>query len=695
MIAVINEDEGELIDEEMISFSVGQLQYLRDEFERQRNWVNLLSTRERKVLKELERTKGSVSYKTGRFLTYIPRRIMKLVQSNQLKNHSMYVGEDEMEGETDLFPSAIVISPDLLPTDSEMRKGDYLAEDFLIALRQGPLTVNDARDLALEGSFSMTGLELAAAADKIMQHLLNSTEDEAVIRNVFVGLLRALVRRKGGRAGEFGERYIDTLFDERAARTLIQVHGKCGNFTKPLSLLKRLPNSSWKRQQIQRFKTGAKLSDGVFKPKRLDPTPIQPTRGRVMYHASQSRPHTSSGYAIRTHGLVSELHKKGVQIQVSLRYGYPLDRTDFSGSDIEGVSEIEGLTYHFSPTVRKNQLINYQDVYNFNRFEDYLHTATLALIERAKVSQPMLIHSASNFVVGLAGAQAAKALGIPSIYEIRGFWHLTQATKREGYEGSDHFNLSEQMEIEAAKQSDHVFTITQALKDILVARGVDASKIDVLPNAVNAEKFQAQPRDEPLAKKLNLEDRVVIGYVGSFVEYEGLDLLLEACAILRNKLGEVFHVLLVGDGDMMMSLRRKARFLQIESIVSFTGRVPHDDVQRYYSLIDIAPLPRKGYEVCELVSPLKPFEAMQAGKVVVCSSVAALAEIVEHQVTGLVFEKDNAEDLAEKMESLISNDALRGTISNNARMWVTEHHSWKTVSQRVIDVYNRISEGTS
>ena len=695
MISVDNIDEEEAIEEERISFSVGQLQYLRDEFERQRNWVNLLSTREQKVLSELERTKGSVSYRIGRFLTYTPRRILKALRSNHQRQHSVYVADEEMEGKTDLFPSGIVISPDLLPTDSKMRKGDYLAEDFLIALRQGPLSVNDARDLALEGSFSMTGIELSSASHKIMQHLLNSTEDESMIRNVFIGLLRALVRRKGGNPAEFGETYIGTLFDERAARTLIQVHGKAGNFSKPLALLKRLPKSSWKRQQTQRFKTGAKLVNEPLTLRSINSTPIQSKEGVVMYHASQSRPHTTSGYAIRTHGLVSALKQKGLDIQVNLRHGYPLDRTDFSHSEIDAVSVIDGIEYIFSPSVRKYQLINYQDVYNFNQLEEYLHAATLALMNQAEKARPMLIHSASNFVVGLAGARAAKALGIPSVYEIRGFWHLTQATKREGYEHSDHFNLSERMEIEAAKSSDHVFTITKALKDILVAQGVEASKINVLPNAVSTDKFHAQEKDQHLAQRLKLENRIVIGYIGSFVEYEGLDLLLEAGAMLRNKLGDVFHLLLVGDGDMMIPLRRKARFLQIEDITTFTGRIPHDEVQRYYSLIDIAPLPRKGYKVCELVSPLKPFEAMRAGKVVVCSSVAALAEIVEHEVTGVVFEKDNADDLATKLEPLLLDESLRRTISDNARDWVTEHHSWETVSQRVVDVYERMCEGTS
>ena len=311
---------------------------------------------------------------------------------------------------------------------------------------------------------------------------------------------------------------------------------------------------------------------------------------------------------------------------------------------------------------------------------------------KAKKIQPKIIHSASNFVVGMAGAEAAKALGIPSIYEIRGFWHLTQSTKRQGYEGSDHYNLTERLEIETAKASDHVFTITNALKNILIENGVSSDKISVLPNAVDPTKFNLNPKDKKLEKELEFENKVVIGYVGSFVNYEGLDILLEACSILYKKLGDCFRLLLVGDGAMMQSLRRSVRFLQLEDIVKFTGRVSHDEVQRYYSLIDIAPLPRKGLRVCELVSPLKPFEAMGAGKVLITSSVEALAEIVKDGETGFVFEKDNMQDLADKLELTITNQDLRNEIGLNAHNWVKETHSWEVISQRVIDIYDKLTE---
>jgi len=679
-------------DGESLTFSSDQVEYLREEFERQRRWVNLLSTREKTALQELERTQGSLSYRVGRFMTWLPRKIQKSIKTN--RNKIVYfVEEDEENKEGELFPSSLLITPELLPSSSSSRKADSLVEEILIAVRRGSVTVNSIRDSFSEGSFSMDTSEQGKSASIIMDHMISSAQYGPSIRNVFIGILRSLSKSAPSEGQSFGESYIAELPDERALRTLVQLHGKGGNFARPLELLKLMPRSPWRKEQEKRFSNAANLLEKGLKLNTVKSHQIIPEGKNVIYHASQSMPHTSSGYAIRTHGLTSSLNSKGYDVDVFLRNGYPLDRSDFKGSDVNTEEEVENVTYHFSHTEPNNpSLINYQEVYNFNRLDEYENQAINALISNGRKSKPIAIHSASNFVVGLAGARAAKALGIPSIYELRGFWHLTQSTKRDGYEGSDHYKLSERFEIETAKESDYVFTITKALKDILVENGIEESKISVLPNAVDSSKFKIIPKDGELEMELGFENKVVIGYIGSFVDYEGLDLLLEACSILKEKHGDIFRLLLVGDGDTMQLLRRTARFLQLEDQVVFTGRIPHEEVQKYYSLIDIAPLPRKGLRVCELVSPLKPFEAMGSGKVLVVSSVQALAEIVDDGVTGMVFEKDNSADLAVKLETAILDENLRKQIGTDANKWVMENHSWEVISERVTKIYDDILE---
>lgn len=680
-------------DEDRIHFSKKQVEYLSEEFERQRRWINLLSTREKSALEELEETQNSVSYRVGRVLTWLPRKLLKLLSSGNKKSIVYFVKENEEQRVEELFPSSLLITPELLPTSDSVRKIDYVVEEFLIAIKRGVLSVTQARDMFTESCFSLSTEDQLETANIIMNHILQVKEYSPSVKNVYIGILRSLALSNSLSAITFGESFQSRVNDQRALRTLIQAHSKCGNFSKPLEYLRKMPKDNWRNEQEKKFRSANRILQKGLNVKIPRVKEIISNDNSVIYHASQSMPHTTSGYAIRTHGLVSSLLKHEVDVNTILRYGYPLDRNDFSEDRIKSTATVDNVSYHFSHTERKDRsLINYQEIYNFNSLEKYLRRSISTMINYSTEFKPRIIHSASNFVVGIAGAKAAKELGIKSIYEIRGFWHLTQSTKRLGYENSDHYNLSEQLEIEAAKMSDHVFTITSALKEILIEEGIEADKITVLPNAVDPDKFTIMEKDESLEKRLDFKGKVVIGYIGSFVKYEGLDILLEACSLLYKKVGDIFRLLLVGDGDMMHALRDATRFLQLEDIVTFTGRVSHDEVNKYYSLIDIAPLPRKGLRVCELVSPLKPFEAMASGKVLITSSVKALAEIIEEGKTGLVFEKDNAEQLAERLESVIVDEKLRKDIGKNARKWVVENHSWDLIAKRVTDVYDKLRE---
>ena len=592
-----------------------------------------------------------------------------------------------------LFPSSILITPELLPESGERQKPDILVEDILLTVRSHSLTVNAARDMILDASYGMESEELDEALNRVMSHILRVGEYLPSVRNVFVASIRSLAQRDTIAAIRFGEKWIEEIPDERAYRTLVQLHGRSGNFTRPIELLRKIPRDEWRREQTNRFSIASRIMEHGLDVTFPTFKQIEPDSRSIIYHASQSMPHTTSGYAIRTHGLVTALNDKDWKVRVHLRHGYTLDRGDFKGDVVSSAEELDGTQYIFHPSSDDSlsDLMDYSEVFNFSGLERYQGQAVRTLMRQAEETKPALIHSASNFVVGLAGAEAAKLLGIPSIYEIRGFWHLTQATKREGYEQSDHYLLSEKLEIETAMKSDHVFAITTSLRDILIDAGVDADKITVLPNAVDPERFDIVPRDEELERELGYGGKVVLGYIGSFVEYEGLDLLLEAVAKLKGEIGDTFRLLMVGDGSIFENLRRMTRFLQIEDIVRFTGRIPFDEVQRYYSLIDIVPLPRKGLRVCELVSPLKPFEAMGTGKVLITSDVAALAEIVDDGVTGLLHRKDDADHLAEKLSEAIQDEELRNRLGTQAREWVCETHSWEVISSRVTEVYEQLS----
>ena len=690
---MLAEDLSQLLNSESFTFSKEQVEYLQDEFEKQRRWVNLLSSREQAALEELERTQNSFSYRFGRFVTWFPRKVMRALEVLDKGRIVFFISEEEEVEYRDLFPSTLLITPELLPSSDESRNVDNLVQDVLMMVKRGSLSVNFVRDIIGESADRLDDEEVYDATTKIINHLLMIKEYLPNVKNVYIGSLRALALRNSDLAIKFGNLFQDEFRDSRAIRTLIQCHGKVGNFEAPVELLAKSKKDKWYYQQWNRFAPGMSIMNNGVEIKSKKVEKYSPTKGKIFYHASQSLPHTSSGYAIRTHGLLSELKRLNIDIEGILRYGYPLDRGDFPINEIEGSDVIDEVEYIFSLKNRNSaKIIDYSEVFRFTSLEKYLNKSVDYLLEEAKKRKPSIIHSASNFVCGYAGVKAARLLGIPSIYEIRGFWHLTQSTKREGYENSDHYNVSEKLEIETAKLANHVFTITGSIKDILVENGVDESKISILPNAVDIEKFTIEKRDEELEQKLGLKDKIVIGYIGSFVEYEGLDLLIKACKMLYEEVGDVFRLLLVGDGDVFDKLRSLAEDSGLSEFVIFTGRVHHDDVQRYYSLIDIAPLPRKGFRVCELVSPLKPFEAMASGKLLITSNVKALNEIIEHGVTGLVFEKDNYQDLAEKLGSVIVDEDLRNEIAKNGNLWVKENHSWEKIAKSVTSIYEHLLE---
>ena len=123
----------------------------------------------------------------------------------------------------------------------------------------------------------------------------------------------------------------------------------------------------------------------------------------------------------------------------------------------------------------------------------------------------------------------------------------------------------------------------------------------------------------------------------------------------------------------------------------FTGRVPHEEVESYYSLIDIAPFPRLSLPVTEMVSPLKPFEAMAMEKLVIASDVAALEEIVNHEVTGLLFKKDDVNSLTDTLELGITDSRLRNKLGKQAREWVKAERDWPILAKRITDLYESLT----
>ena len=423
--------------------------------------------------------------------------------------------------------------------------------------------------------------------------------------------------------------------------------------------------------------------DGFPLPQMRESPEYEPRRDHVLYMLHNALPHHSGGYATRTHGLLTELGRAGWDVDGVTRLGYPYDMPKMADVPDLPAREVVGeVDYH--------HLLTGRQIEKKNPMHGYVSRYVDALLPLARAERPAILHGASNHWNGLAAVTAGRILGIPSVYEVRGLWEVTRGSRDPEWGRSDQYKYIARMEADAARGATKVLAITQALKDELVERGVDEDKIVLVPNGVDTERFTPLPRDEELAEQLGVAGKTVIGYVGTVVDYEGLDLLLEAARALRAT-REDFHVLIIGDGAKLEELKSSAAEQGLDDVVTFTGRVPHEEVERYYSIIDVTPFPRLPLPVCEMVSPLKPFEAMAMGKAVIASDVAALAEIVTPGVNGLLHTKGSAESLTEQLERVLDDPALASRLGARAREWVIAERDWTALAARIGTVYEEIS----
>lgn len=400
--------------------------------------------------------------------------------------------------------------------------------------------------------------------------------------------------------------------------------------------------------------------------------------GQVLYLAHYSLPYVTNGYVTRTHGLLKALIGQGQNLECLTRLGFPYD----TGMKILGVED-----EHTMDRVPYFHMPSFDSGYNISPMHEYLQKYTQAVIDFASFRRPALIHCASNFINGIAGTVAAKALGIPSVYEVRGLWEYTRASRDPSWEGSDHFNMMVRLETQAAQQADIVLTLTEGLRDELVRRGVDEEKVHLLPNGVDVSRFQPLKKSRQLIDRYNLYNKLVLGYIGSVVDYEGLDDLLHALKLLKERNITSVSAVIVGDGNALSVLKKLVAHYDLSELVHLVGKVGHEEVEEYYSVIDIAVFPRKPLKVCELVSPLKPFEAMAMEKPVIVSSVQALKEIVDQSGSGMVFDKGCSKSLANTIEYYLSQPEAVLADGHKGRSWVVRERSWSALAGNVMQKY--------
>ena len=396
----------------------------------------------------------------------------------------------------------------------------------------------------------------------------------------------------------------------------------------------------------------------------------------VVYALNDSLPEVNNGYTVRSHYIASSLNAEQIDIHPVTRLGFPFDtvqKPKYSNIAID--------------TLEYSRLYETDYFQNITPTSAFIRHYTLKLLQFAINKQATLIHGATNYVNGLAAINTARILNLPSIYEVRGFWEITEASQNPSFKNSISYKIQKKLEIQACKDATSVIALSEIVKEEVIARGVQKEKIYIVPNGVDTDKLKPQEKDQKISSKLGWNEKFVVGFIGSVVDYEGLSFLIKAAEKIQHSGNDDIRYLIVGDGNDLKNLKEEVEKQSLSSLFSFVGRVPYDKVEQYYSIMDAVCYPRLNWEVCAIVSPKKPFEAMAYGIPIISSSVHANSYFIDDEKTGLIHQSEDADDIASKIDLLYHNIDLRNEISENSRQWVVQHRDSKITGPLMKRIY--------
>lgn len=383
-----------------------------------------------------------------------------------------------------------------------------------------------------------------------------------------------------------------------------------------------------------------------------------------------------SGYSMRSRYITESLSQLGVNVQVVSSPIYPYkEKEEF----------INGIKYSrsdvpFWPFISKIPLFKQKMVIG----------GIKRRIEDVWDHDIQVIDAHSSVLNGIAGAKMAERYKVPFIYEIRALWEDAAVDQGKTKEGSMRYNLTRSMETNIVKKAAKVTVICEGLKKDLIGRGIKENKIVVISNGVDTEKFQPiEDKDGEILDKYYLRGFKVLGFIGTFFEFEGLELLIQAAQEILKKRHDV-KVLIVGGGREEARLKKLAKQLNVADNIVFTGRVRHDDIKKYYSVVDAFVYPRISKRITELVTPLKPLEAMAMEKVVIASDVGGLKELVTDGENGILFKNGNVKELVKKCLYALDNEKEMEKMAKESRQYVIKHRNWLDICKRYKAIFEEL-----
>ncbi|MGP5013553.1 glycosyltransferase [Glutamicibacter ardleyensis] len=448
-----------------------------------------------------------------------------------------------------------------------------------------------------------------------------------------------------------------------------------GHMAEAIQILDQIPDSRQKRHYISEAAV-FRGTDPVVSIE-LNEKIVYRKRNSVLFLATNSLPHTGSGYAQRTQSVLSSLAKKGWSVSAATRVQYPLNigRISSALKDKVGVVEYERLL----PRMPRHDMMG-----RVQQQADELYKKVVR-------DRPAILHTTTDFSNALAVRAVAETTGIPWVYEVRGQLADTWlSTRPSDSKNSERYRLFMEREASVAKAADHVFTLGKAMRDNLILAGVDEDKISLLPNGIGEKFIDApMPRVEARLELGLTEDAFYVGTVSSLVPYEGLSTVIEAMAQLTSEFPHLL-LLIVGDGTERENLIKLADNLGIAERCVFPGRVPREQAHLYHAALDVFVVPRVDSAVTRSVTPLKPVEAMASNVPVLASDLPALQEIVTDGENGHLVKPGDASDWAKYIRRLILNPKAAHDMGTSGRDFVLRNRTWDQNAQHIVEVYERV-----
>ena len=401
---------------------------------------------------------------------------------------------------------------------------------------------------------------------------------------------------------------------------------------------------------------------------------------RILHILDHSIP-LHSGYTFRTRAILQHQRALGWE---TFHLTSPKQ-----GKVSAAVEEVDNLVFHRSPPL--GGWIGAMPIVNQFALVSVLARRAREVIAEVK---PDILHAHSPSLNGLAALSAARSCGLPVVYEVRAFWEDAAVDHGTSSEWGVRYRLTRASETWVLRRASAITTICEGLRrEMIEQRGIPAEKITVIPNAVDIEAFKVREGADPaLRAALGLVGKRVVGFIGSFYAYEGLELLIRSMPAVLAHDPDV-RLLLVGGGPQESALKALVRELALDNCVQFTGRVPHAEVQRYYDLVDLLAYPRLKMRLTDLVTPLKPLEAMAQEKLVIASDVGGHRELIRDGENGFLFEQGSAESLARKVIEVFSSQEQWQRIRTAGRHFVERERNWGASVSRYDGVYRKLLAG--